>query len=173
MKKTIIAAALMLASFGASATEIVKVSFDLSKNDTVIQSASIHTMDGEGTDHRHGDEIGYVKNAEEEGDQLTLTPGKAETGLTMKVTAKVTSADKIQMTVTGKQVELISMDEKKLTKSGLTVQEPILDEHNIDLSFTAKDGEKKTFEWTSQKTNSHYVLHFSSTVLDKTNLAIN
>lgn len=166
MKKTLMIAVMMLASCAASATEAVKITFELSKNGDVVNSASIPTLDGEAQEYRLGDEIGYIKDAEQAGDALNLTPGTVETGLTMTAIPKITKEGKVQLTVSGNHVDLIKMDTKPLEKSSAVIESPDVDEHKIDLLFTAKSGEKQQFSWISSKTNSQYVLTFTTSIID-------
>lgn len=169
MKKTLMIAALMLAACGASASEAVKITFELSKDDKVINSASIPTLDGKGEDYQAGDMVGYLKDAQQVGDTLELTPGTVESGLKLTATPHITSEGKVQLKVTGKHAELISLDTKQLDKPNAAVQVPNLDEHKIDLLFTAKSGEKLEFPWVSPKTNSRYVLTFTTTIVENPN----
>lgn len=166
MKKTLMIAALMLASCVASAAEAVKITFELSKNDKVVNSASIPTLDGKAVDYRLGDEIAYIQDSEQSGDILTVTPGKVETGLTINALPKITKEGKVTLTIAGSHVDLIKMDKKPVENSTAVIESPDVDDHKIELLFTAKNGEEQKFFWTSPKTNSRYVLTFTTSIVD-------
>ena len=161
MIKTLFAVALALIAVGASASENIRIKYELTKDGDVISSASSVVQEGFTLPFTQGRERGYLKSATHSGPNIALTPGTVTTGFTMTVKPKVTSEGKILLVLKAEQADLLSMDKAK--SGDLEIEVPRVRRFKISEQRDVNSGEQVEFPFVNGQKDSGYVLLVTAT----------